>query len=105
MSLLMMGCICKGGNFGIEFAGGATLQSSHVPLCTLLLFGRLPRLTTKISRLNWERGLRTEFAGGATLQTGHVPICTLPVFGRLPRLTTKISRLYWERGLAERAKL
>lgn len=38
----------SGVNFDIELAGGATLQGSHVPLCTLLSFGRLPRLTAKI---------------------------------------------------------
>lgn len=57
VSLLMTGCICKGGNFGIEFAGGATLQTGHVPICTLPVFGRLPRLTTKIFRLYWVQGL------------------------------------------------
>ena len=50
----------------IELAGGATLQSSHVPLCTLLLFGRLPRLTRKIFSLKMER----EFADGSLSADG-----------------------------------
>lgn len=41
----------------IKLAGEATLQSSHVPLCTLLLFGWLPRLTRTIFSLKIEREL------------------------------------------------